>query len=106
VARNVHARHKFEHSPHHIERSTHLIKPGAFIRSAYMEDAMRLAEWLDHVETVLGATTAGGVPNSTLVMTRLHDVYPAACVTIHTNSPCAPRAPRAALQSAPVILVQ
>jgi len=58
--------------------------------SAYMEDAMRLAEWVDHVETVLGGTTAGGVPNSTLVMTRLHDVYPAACVTISTNSPCAP----------------
>ena len=70
--------------------SANTTETGAFLRSAYMEDAMRLAEWVDHVETVLGGTTAGGVPNSTLVMTRLHDVYPAACVTISTNSPCAP----------------
>jgi hypothetical protein len=39
---------------------------------------MKLAEWVDHVETVPQDVTAGVIPNATLVRMRLHDVYPAA----------------------------
>jgi hypothetical protein len=36
---------------------------------------MKLAEWVDHVETVPQGVTAGVIPNATLVRMRLHDVY-------------------------------
>jgi hypothetical protein len=40
-----------------------------------MEEAMKLAEWVDQVETVSQGVTAGVIPNATLVRMRLHDVY-------------------------------
>ena len=51
---------------------------------------MKLAEWVDHVETVPRGVTAGVIPNATLVRMRLHDVYPypAACATINVFSRC------------------
>jgi hypothetical protein len=53
-----------------------------------MEEAMKLAEWVDHVETVSQGVTAGVIPNATLVRMQLNDVYPAACPTINVFSRC------------------
>jgi hypothetical protein len=53
-----------------------------------MEEAMKLAEWVDHVETVPQGVTAGVIPNATLVRMQLNDVYPAACATINVFSRC------------------
>jgi hypothetical protein len=49
---------------------------------------MKLAEWVDHVETVPQGVTAGTAPNATLVRMQLNDVYPAACATINVFSRC------------------